>query len=102
MLITIKKLKKLKKKILKILDLGTGSGFVNNYQFLEIDKKTFIGVGIDKCEKGSKIAKKNSKKFGIKEKNFDFIKSDWFTEINQKFDLIVSNPPYIKKKEIKS
>ena len=69
--------------------------FVNIY-FLEIKRKNIYCVGVDKCEKALKIAKKNAIKFGI-EKNFDFIKSDWFSNIREKFDLIVSNPPYIKK-----
>lgn len=98
---SIKKLKKIKNKNLKILDLGTGSGCLLITIFLEIDRKNIYCVGIDKCEKALEIAKKNSIKFGI-EKNFDFIKSDWFSKITDKFDLIVSNPPYIKKREIEN
>mgnify|MGYP001239933759 CR=1 FL=1 len=95
-----KKILKTKKNKLKILDLGTGSGCLIISIILELKKNNIFGVGIDICEKALKVAKKNAKKFGIKE-NLNFIKSDWFTEINQKFDLIISNPPYVKKKEIK-
>ena len=49
--------------------------------------------------KSSKVANKNANKFGVS-KNLKFIKSNWFSNIKGKFDIIVSNPPYIKKKEI--
>ena len=88
------------KNTLKILDLGTGSGCLIISIILELKEKKISGVGIDICDKAIKIAKKNAKKFGM-QKKLTFIKSDWFSEINQKFDLIVSNPPYIKKSEIK-
>ena len=94
------KKRQIKKNTLKILDLGTGSGCLIISIILELKEKKISGVGIDICDKAIKIAKKNAKKFGM-QKKLTFIKSDWFSEINQKFDLIVSNPPYIKKSEIK-
>ena len=52
----------------------------NNINYLELKKKNIFGVGIDICEKALKVAKKNAKKFGIKE-NLNFIKSDWFSKL---------------------
>ena len=67
--------------------------------FLELKNKNNFGVGVDVCEKALKVANKNANKFGVS-KNLKFIKSNWFSNIKGKFDIIVSNPPYIKKKEI--
>ncbi len=92
-------IKKLKNNNLKILDLGTGSGCLLISIMLELKKKAISGVGVDICEEALKVAKKNAKKFGVN-KNLSFIRSDWFSEIKQKFDLIISNPPYIKRTEI--
>ena len=47
--------------------------------------------------KALEVAEKNAKKFGIEKINF--IQSDWFSNIREKFDLIVSNPPLYKKKD---
>ena len=96
----MKKLKKIKKNNLKILDLGTGSGCLLISIILEIKRKNIYYVAADKCVKALEVAEKNAKKFGI-EKKINFIQSDWFSNIREKFDLIVSNPPYIKKGLIK-
>ena len=92
----VKKLKKIEKNNLKILDLGTGSGCLLISIILEIKRKNIYYVATDKCVKALEVAEKNAKKFGI-EKKINFIQSDWFSNIREKFDLIVSNPPYIKK-----
>ena len=97
----MKKLKKIEKNNLKILDLGTGSGCLLISIILEIKRKNIYYVATDKCERALKAAEKNAKKFGI-EKNINFIQSDWVSNIREKFDLIVSNPPYIKKGHIKN
>ena len=82
-----------------ILDLCTGSGaiavslakYVNNVKIFATDIS----------QKALEIAKKNAEFNGVKN-NIDFIESDLFNKIkNLKFDIIVSNPPYIETDEIK-
>ena len=108
----IKKNFKNKKKLL-VLDLGTGSGCI----LLSILKefKNAIGIGIDKYSGTVKVAKINSKKNNLS-KRAKFFKLDWnqknffkkILKINkkfsgyEKFDLVVSNPPYLLKNEMKT
>ena len=73
-----------------MLDLGTGSGCIA----IEISKlfESATILGSDICEKALKVAKKNNNQSNNK---VNFIKSNWFSDIEGQFDLIVSNPPYI-------
>ena len=83
----------IKNKFLKlktILDLGTGSGCIA-IELSKIYKNSKV-FGSDLCTKALRIAKKNNVQTQNKVK---FIESDWFVNIKGKFDLIVSNPPYI-------
>ncbi len=78
---------------LKILDLGTGTGAIA----LAIAKhRPLVQVtAVDASKNALKIAQENSKNLQIA--NVQFIISDWFSALKgQKFDVIVSNPPYIK------
>lgn len=85
-------------KNLKILDLGTGSGCLI-LTILKIYKNS-LGTAVDISEKALDIAKKNAQKLNIK--NIKFLQNNWNENINEKFDLIISNPPYISKKEIQT
>ena len=88
-----------KEKRLFILDIGTGTGCILLSILSEL--KNSKGIGIDISKKALLIAKQNSKKFKLTEKTKFYKRS--VEEINhQKFDLIVSNPPYILKKDIKN
>ena len=88
-----------KDKKINILDIGTGSGCILISLLSEL--KNSIGVGIDISTEALKIAKKNAKKHKINNKIFFYNKS--FTEIyDRKFDLIVSNPPYLLTKDIRN
>ena len=78
----------------KVLDLCTGSGCIA----ITINKKTGAETfASDISSKALYVARKNCKKLGSKVK---FIKSNMFKSIKQKFDVIISNPPYIKKGDI--
>jgi len=91
---TIKIAQKMQKP--KILDLCTGSGAIaisiaKNVPDAEV-------YGIDISSKALDVAKKNAKELGAKVK---FVKSNLFNKLEKmKFDIIVSNPPYIKKSDI--
>ncbi|QCI21488.1 peptide chain release factor N(5)-glutamine methyltransferase [Buchnera aphidicola (Hyadaphis tataricae)] len=78
-----------------ILDLGTGCGAIS--LALASTCSTWMINGIDKSEKALKIARINASKLNVK--NVSFFFSDWFSSVNKKFNIIVSNPPYVSKKE---
>ena len=92
-------IKYFKNKKIHILDVGTGSGCIL-LTLLDQMKKS-KGIGIDISSKAIDIASKNSKKFKLTNKSKFFSRS-----LNQifgyKFDLIVSNPPYICTHQIKN
>lgn len=82
-----------------VLDIGTGSGAIAVSIAKYFPDCTVYAVDISK--KAIEIAKHNAKKQGVLDRIF-FIESDLFCNLppNLKFDFIVSNPPYIKKREI--
>ncbi|CAL4326236.1 peptide chain release factor N(5)-glutamine methyltransferase [Buchnera aphidicola] len=88
---------KIQSKFTLILDLGTGCGAIS----LALAKSCSHChvIGVDKSKKALDIARINACKLNIK--NVSFLFSNWFSHINEKFDIIVSNPPYVSKKEIK-
>ena len=88
-----------KEKKISILDMGTGSGCILISLLSEL--KNSKGVGIDISKKAVKIAKKNAKSHGVLNR-IKFLNKSLESEFNQKFDLIVSNPPYIKSNQIKN
>lgn len=76
----------------QILDLGTGSGVIAITLALESPNANVIAV--DSSLAALEMAKKNAQLHTCQ--NVEFILSDWFSDIPEmKFDLIVSNPPYI-------
>ena len=86
------------KNYLKILDIGVGSGCI----LLSIlkERKNFYGSGVDISKNSLEISKLNAKKLFVDER-VKFYKSD-VDKFNQgKYDLIVSNPPYIKRSDLK-
>ena len=90
---TIKLVKRYFNKKIDILDIGTGSGCIA----ITLDKLINCNVdGIDISEKALDIAKINNK---INSTNVDFYQSNIFTNVNKKYDVIISNPPYISKDE---
>ena len=82
----------------EILDLCTGSGAIAVSIAKNIENAKIIATDIS--EEALKIAKKNAIQNNVFEK-VKFQKSNMFEKINSKFDIIVSNPPYIETKTIK-
>ncbi|MDC0350210.1 peptide chain release factor N(5)-glutamine methyltransferase [Candidatus Pelagibacter sp.] len=93
----ILKLTKSKTKM-KILDIGVGSGCI----LLTIlkERKNFYGVGVDISKKCLNISKINAKNLEVSSR-VKFFKSDVDKFDLGKYDLIVSNPPYIKNSYLK-
>jgi len=78
-------------KSLKILDLGTGSGAIA--LALKHERPNWEIHAIDSSAAALKIAQQNAASLGLK---INFIHSDWFGSIaKQRFDAIISNPPYV-------
>ena len=88
-----------KKKKINILDIGTGSGCILISLLSELKQSNCIGIDISK--KTIKIAIKNSKKINQKN-NIKFLNRSLSNFHHKKFDLIVSNPPYIRTRDIKN
>ena len=85
------------KENVEILDMCTGSGCIG--VALAKHVKNAEVTLVDISTKALEVAKKNAKENEDKEK-VNFIQSDMFENIKSKFDVIVSNPPYIKTKVI--
>ncbi len=86
-----------KKKRVFILDIGTGTGCILISLISEILHSR--GIGVDISKKALQMAEKNSCKFKVKNK-IKFSHTSFANIINKKFDLVVSNPPYIKSAQI--
>jgi len=86
------------KDYLRILDIGVGSGCI----LLSIlkERKNFYGTGLDISKNSINISKINAKRLFV-DKRVKFYKSDVDKFTDRKYDLIVSNPPYIKKSDLK-
>ena len=89
-------IKKSKKDSFRILDLCTGSVIIAITLKKEIVEKYTEIVASDISEKALSIAIENANNNNA---NITFIKSDLFDNISGKFDLIISNPPYISYKD---
>lgn len=81
----------------RILDLGTGTGCL--IVSLLTEWPLADGVATDVSEKALAVAKENAKKHNV-DKRLKLLESDWFESVKGKFDVIVSNPPYISNQEI--
>lgn len=91
---TINYLKQYFNPNIKILDIGTGSGCI------AITLKKYLkNINIDAIDiskKALKVAKENALENNT---NINFYESNLFSNVNKKYDCIISNPPYIKKDE---
>lgn len=86
---TINYSKKLFNDKLDILDLGTGSGAISIVLGRELDSNV---TGVDISESALNVAKKNAIENNI---SINFIKSNMLDSVDGKYDIVVSNPPYI-------
>jgi release factor glutamine methyltransferase len=77
-----------------ILDIGSGSGAIAITLKKELPYLSITAVDISAS--ALKIATENAK---LNQVEIEFIESDIFSKLNTKFDIIVSNPPYIPQKE---
>jgi release factor glutamine methyltransferase len=82
---------------LNILDLGTGSGCL--LLTILAEYLNCSGVGIDANKNAINIAKDNSCNLGLA-KRVNLLLNDWGSGIENEFDVIISNPPYITKQDI--
>ncbi|WP_323782339.1 peptide chain release factor N(5)-glutamine methyltransferase [Thalassovita sp.] len=82
----------------RILDLGTGSGCILLSLLDEWPRAT--GIGSDLSDKALDVAQRNADTLKLTDR-VAFMVSDWFSAIDGRFDLIVSNPPYISADEMR-
>lgn len=86
-------------KLKRVLDLGTGSGCI--LLSVVADLLNAKGVGVDISDKALAVAQTNAEMLGLVSR-VEFVRGSWFDDLSlgDKFDLIVSNPPYIKSADI--
>ena len=82
----------LEKNFSTVLDLGTGTGCI--VISLLKERPDVVGVSLDISKECLNVAKINAETNGVLDR-VKFIQSDWFSNVTSRFDLIVSNPPYI-------
>jgi release factor glutamine methyltransferase len=88
-----------KGKKISILDIGTGSGCI--LISLLCDLKKSIGIGVDTSKNAILMAKKNANKHNLLGR-IKFVNKSFENIFSKKFDLVVSNPPYIEKKDMRN
>lgn len=84
---------------LKFLDLGTGSGCL--ILSLLQEYKNSSGIGSDISSEALKVTQQNIKNLSLEDRII-LIQQNWADSIIEKFDLIISNPPYIPSEDIAS
>ena len=84
---------------LSILDLGTGSGCLLITLLLELENSS--GLGVDISADALHHAKENAELLQVSNRSA-FVESKWFAAIEGKYDVIVSNPPYIESAVIET
>ena len=88
-----------KKAPLSVLDLGTGTGCLLLALLSELPNAA--GTGIDRSEEAVATATANARRLGLGQRA-RFAVGDWGTGLTERFDLVVSNPPYIPDAEIET
>ncbi|WP_315898483.1 peptide chain release factor N(5)-glutamine methyltransferase [Vannielia litorea] len=80
-----------------VLDLGSGSGCI--LLSLLAEREDARGVGLEISAPAIAVAERNAEAVGLKGRA-GFVQSDWYARLRGRFDLIVSNPPYIAQDEM--
>ncbi|MGE4046200.1 MAG: peptide chain release factor N(5)-glutamine methyltransferase [Acetobacteraceae bacterium] len=83
----------------RVLDLGTGTGCLLLALLHELPRA--FGVGIDRAPAAARLAANNARRIGLADRAV-FLCGDWTNALAARFDLVVSNPPYIASGEISS
>ncbi len=95
----LEKLKEISNPV-NLLDMCTGSGCILlSILYYMKNKKQITGTGVDISDKALEVARENAKLLGL---SVDFLQSDLFDKITDKYSMIVSNPPYIRSDVIKT
>lgn len=81
----------------RILDLGAGSGAII-FALLR-DRPNATGIAIDISEGALEIARRNAEALGVADR-LEIRQNDWAKDLDERFDLVVSNPPYIRSSDI--
>lgn len=84
-------------KPLRIADIGTGSGAILLALLSELPAAT--GIGTDISEAALETAQLNANRLGLADR-VSFVQCDYASALSEPFDLIVSNPPYIRSADI--
>ncbi|MGV3009804.1 peptide chain release factor N(5)-glutamine methyltransferase [Streptococcus thoraltensis] len=81
-------------KPLRVLDIGTGSGAIA--LALKAQRPDWNVTAVDISEAALEVSRYNGEKLGL---TIEWLQSDVFNQVSGKFDIIVSNPPYIAEKD---
>ncbi len=81
----------------RILDLGTGTGAIALALLHQAPAAT--ATGVDRSQAALDTARENAIRLGMGDR-FSALRSDWFERVSGSWDVIVSNPPYIRRSEI--
>ena len=82
----------------RVLDLGTGTGCLLLAALSEYPAA--FGVGIDRVPEAATLARDNAARLGLAARTA-FLIADWAAPLSGRFDLILSNPPYIRSDDIR-
>lgn len=87
------------RKEISILEIGTGSGAI---AITAVENTNANILAVDISEGAIEVTKQNMKLHGIEKNRMNVILSDIYENVTGKFDIIFSNPPYIRTEEIKN
>jgi len=81
----------------RVLDLGTGTGCIAISLLSE--RPDAAGVATDTSDAALAVAARNAARIGVGDR-LKLVRADWFDGVDDRFDLVVSNPPYITQAEM--